>query len=96
MVKGATKIYPSPKKFDVSELEFQSTEATQITLSQALAACTRQFTTIPTPTKLHSNKQTIVDYLYNNTYSLTLLAKLYYIVHIDLSNQILSYITVRA
>ena len=34
MVKGATKIYPSPKKFDVSELEFQSTEATQITLSQ--------------------------------------------------------------
>ena len=34
MVKGATKIYPSPQKFDVSELEFQSTEATQITLSQ--------------------------------------------------------------
>ena len=34
MVKGALRIYPSPKKFDVSELEFQSTEATQITLSQ--------------------------------------------------------------
>ena len=34
MVKGATKIHPSPKKFDMSEVEFQNTEATQITLSQ--------------------------------------------------------------
>ena len=40
MVKGATKIYPSPKKFDVSELEFQSTEATQITLSLKTQAFT--------------------------------------------------------
>ena len=34
MVKGVTKIFPLPKKFEVSELEFHCTEATQITLSQ--------------------------------------------------------------
>ena len=33
-MKGATKIHPSPKKFDLSSLEFQKTEVTQITLSQ--------------------------------------------------------------
>ena len=34
LVKGATKIYPSTKKFDVSAVEFQNTEATEITLNQ--------------------------------------------------------------
>lgn len=34
LVKGATKIHPSPKKFDVAEIEFHSTEATKITLDQ--------------------------------------------------------------
>ena len=34
LVKGATKIVPSPKKFDVSSVEFQQTEAIDITLNK--------------------------------------------------------------
>ena len=34
LVKGATKIHPSTKTFDVSAVEFNNTEATRITLDQ--------------------------------------------------------------
>ena len=34
LVKEGTKIYPSTKKFDVSEVEFHNTEVTEITLKQ--------------------------------------------------------------
>ena len=34
LVKGATKICPSEKKFDVSKMEFQQTEAVEITLNK--------------------------------------------------------------
>ena len=34
LVKGGTKIYPSAKKLDVSKMEFQQTEAIEISLQQ--------------------------------------------------------------